>query len=403
MSDAPISVESDLAPNLAFKEGAPKKNKWNILAWIRTFFIAVLCLGLGGAGYWGWQTVRNAQAQLDQNQYDIQQVRRQLDDQSEPLTQLLDQVNGMKKSSEEQQISQRLLEEQQQDTHSKLEDLAERFNQFTITEKTDWLIAEIESLLKLADQHLELSYDVGSAMRLLDRSAELSQSINEVGALEVRQAMLNDKHLLASVGQVDVEGIFLELGALADQVPRLGVPTQLAHNIAAQNLLVVPQASVAAGAPNWQARLSNMWTQLMTLFSQHLVRVRKLDEPIKPLLPPDQRMYLDQNLILLLEQAQLAALRHEGRNYSLSLAQAQHWVERYFDAGQSATQNMLVTLKKLQAINIHPVVPKLNASMNALESFKRVWLDTKKQRQLQSERMRVNQQKTAPSLDGVAQ
>lgn len=391
MTDAPIPIVEDVQP---------KKTRWHVIAWIRTLFIALLCMGLGGAAYWGWQMVRTAQTQLDQNQYDIQQVRRQLEDQAEPLTQLLDQMNELKKNSAGQQISQRLLEEQQQDTRIKLEDLTERFNQFTITEKTDWLIAEIENLLKLADQHLELTYDVNGAMRLLDRSAELSQSINEVGALDIRQAILEDKHRLASVGQVDVEGIFLELGALADQVPHLGLPRKLFYPTVSRYPLAMQKSS--SQPQNWQAQLNSMWSQLTTLFSQHLVRVRKLDAPIQPLLPPEQRAYLDQNLILLLEQAQLAALRHESRIYALSLSQAQHWIESYFDPLQSTTQDMLVTLKRLQSIDIHPIIPQLNASVNALQSFKRAWLDTKKQRQLQSERIHAGQGKSLPIGEGIS-
>ncbi len=358
----------------------------SLVSWILISLVFILGAALGYLGYLGWQTFQELQIKADQNQYDMQQLRREVDDQSQVFPGLMTDVTQLKKAAESQQVIQQSLEEQQRNASLQLNDMIRRFDQFTSAEKNDWLLSEMEHLIKLADQHLELTYDVEGAMRLLARSAELSQSIDELGMLQVRQAILNDTHRLASVEKIDAEGIFLELGTLTDQISRLGLPiTQLTAIKAAHAVTAKGHNPVQVVQAGWQASFHEAWSQLMTLFSERLVRVRKVNEPIQPLLPPDQRMYLEQNLTLLLAQAQLSVLRRESNHYQMSLQQAQNWIRHYFDSGQALTRDMLATLARLQKINIHPELPHLTDSMNAVQAFKQVWLETRKQRQLQVE------------------
>ncbi|UCE89104.1 MAG: uroporphyrinogen-III C-methyltransferase, partial [Pseudomonadota bacterium] len=100
-----------------------------------------------------------------------------------------------------------------------------------------------------------------------------------------------------------------------------------------------------------------------------LVVVREHDKPIQPLLGPEQRFYLGQNLKLQLEQARVALLRGEPRIYAERIAQAQAWIEEYFDTDHAATQQALATLKDLAGKDVRPALPDATSALRALASY----------------------------------
>jgi uroporphyrin-3 C-methyltransferase len=100
-----------------------------------------------------------------------------------------------------------------------------------------------------------------------------------------------------------------------------------------------------------------------------LVKIRRIDQPAIPLLPPDQQVYLRENTRALLMTAQLALLRHDGAAYSKSLQQAKQWITRYFNTESHNTQWVVSELEKLATVNLEPQLPDINGSLSQLEAI----------------------------------
>ena len=78
--------------------------------------------------------------------------------------------------------------------------------------------------------------------------------------------------------------------------------------------------------------------------------------------------YVQQNLRLMLEQAQLALLQRSPGVYTRSLDKAVSWVDEYFQLNETA-QALLVSLRELQQLHVDPELPDISASLALLKAY----------------------------------
>ena len=102
-----------------------------------------------------------------------------------------------------------------------------------------------------------------------------------------------------------------------------------------------------------------------------LVVVRQLDQPIATLLTDDQQANVNLHVMALLQQAQWAVLHQDQTVYQLSLLKTQQMVNRYFMVDQTATQSMLINLKKLSALTIAPQYPDISQTVVVVQNLSR--------------------------------
>jgi uroporphyrin-3 C-methyltransferase len=229
------------------------------------------------------------------------------------------------------------------------------------TTAEDWLLAEAEYMLRLANQRVAMEDDVKGAIALFEAADEIIRDAEGVVAFDLREAIAADIAALKGVAAADVEGIFVQLGAVAGQVPLLQ-----------QKQLVferdVPAAPVSGESLGFTQRL----VSLLKRFGAHvasLVDYRAKGEVITPILPPDEEYYLRQNLILKIQLAQLGLLRGNQAIYQQSLNDAVAAVDRHFDAEAALTQSVSETLMQLSALNIARDLPDVSASLREIRQL----------------------------------
>jgi uncharacterized protein HemX len=97
----------------------------------------------------------------------------------------------------------------------------------------------------------------------------------------------------------------------------------------------------------WKKGLQNTWQAL-----GKIVIVRHLDAQAVPLVMPEEKLFLYQNLHAQMETAIWALLHHNGPIYQASLARVIMWIPRYFIQDAPATTNVLEALQTLQQAKI---------------------------------------------------
>jgi len=157
---------------------------------------------------------------------------------------------------------------------------------------------------------------------------------------------------LSSLEQTDLAGIYLELEAVKDDVARL--PLKLPDYLAARQL---PAAPATTDMGFWET----LGSELAGYF-----RIRRVDGDIKPLLPPDESVYLELNLRLMLEQAQLAALRRQQVVFTQSLSSAADWLAEYLDPEDPQVIRMTDKLRNIAATTLDEPLPDISGSLTAL-------------------------------------
>ena len=260
---------------------------------------------------------------------------------------------------EQQQIQQKtaaIYQRQMQNIELRVNAQGKRLVELSSTTRSDWLLAEAEYLARLAKQRLQTERSVKSPLALLESVDAILTQIDDPNLLAARTAVAEDITSLRLVSDVDREGIYLELQALA-------------ANIEILTLVELDEPAVLAEKPVEimdNTQLSVLDKFLMDLSG--LIRIRQRQNPIEPMLQPEEQRIVRRNMQMIFEQAQVALLREEQRIYQATLEKAQNYLQRFFQSNTS-TEAVSRRLAVLLETSIIQQLPDIHRSLDAIQSL----------------------------------
>lgn len=330
------------------------------------WFILLCTLGLSGAAGYGvyylWQQWQVERGNAQSVEGELAQTKTAIVDVRDDFKALQNELGRESASRAEEltatQNTIKLLEK----TVSKQ---SRQMQALTQTNRDEWLLAETEYLLRLANQRILMSKEVGGPLAMLQSADKILREIDDVSLHPVRRAIARDIAALSRTDPVDVDGEYLKLAALTDSLDELEL-----HDIPefSNDAPQEPVEATMPEQPTWQESAARVGNAIKTTLGKVFV-VRRHDEPVEAMLPPQQELYLRQNLRLMLEQAQLALLARKPDTYQQSLDKAQQWIARYFIADDAGTKAALQTLENARTINIDPPLPDISGSYHALKEY----------------------------------
>lgn len=270
------------------------------------------------------------------------------------LSTALDSINASTGELDQQsgQLNQTLGTLQKQLSEQQAE-----LDRYSVNDRDDWLLAEAQYLLRMANQRLIMANDVGAAQALLGSADTILLELDDVRLHEVRAAVASDLAAVRAVPRVDVEGTYLRLAALIEQAGKL-VIFQLPEQEAAP-----PQQP----ADTWQARVRQGYEAALTKLSNYII-IRRRDVPMQALMDPQWEGLVRQNLRMLLEQAQVSLLSGNETLYRESLERAQHWVGEFFESDEAAARAMSLEITQLTDVDVATQLPDISNSVQALDA-----------------------------------
>ncbi len=258
------------------------------------------------------------------------------------------------------------LENMTQAQQKTLQTLTEDFNQVKqnmaanpLPNKDMWLAEEVRYLVKLADINLAFRQSVSQALILLKLADQNIRNVTDPGFVELRKALAADIMDLQSVQEVDTTGIYMHLLALnnkIDQLPLMNKPMMVSE----QKQTTIPSENL----PWWRKGLNQSLESL-----RKLVVVRYNSSDKIPLVPPDQQAYLYQNWHITLLHAMTALMQGNSDIYRSSLQQTITWINEYAMPDTPVVNAFLAELSQLQAVDIHPAIPKISRSLQAVDAL----------------------------------
>ena len=313
------------------------------------------------AGSWfGWQQWQSLQSKMEQIEGLSIALNKQL--QRSDSQDIAFSNRELQQAEKNQNLSQKMMDLQLQ-----LNAQGARITELGSTTRTDWYLSEAAYLARLASQRLQTERSTKNPLALLQKVDSILVELNEVGMLAVRAAIATDIATLRLAGEIDVEGIVLELNALTAEIDQLSM-IQLSVPVPDINQALDSNDSVNEDV---NSTLSQRWSNLVDTFSQslgQLVQVKQRVEPIERVLSTSEESIVSNNLRLLLQQAANAALREQQTIYDLSLKRAQQWVAQYFQMN-SSVQVLKTRLIDLSVKQVVQQLPRIDGSVNALEAF----------------------------------
>jgi uroporphyrin-3 C-methyltransferase len=245
---------------------------------------------------------------------------------------------------------------------SQLTRQGEALSRIDASDRESWLLAEVEYLLRLANQRLIMTGDVAAARALLDNVDGILRDLDDAALHPVRAAVASDLAALRAVPEVDVEGIYLRLGALLGQAGELAILRLPAEQ---QALQPPPQPRQEAAPGDWQQQLQQGWESALHALSDYLT-IRRRDVPVEALMDPRWEGLVRQNLRMLLEQARVALLSGNQALYRESLDRARYWVTEFFQSDEATARSMAREIDQLSAVQVDVALPDVSASLAAL-------------------------------------
>jgi len=358
IEDEKITKSEGMANSSSKKISGQPKDKNGTLAGV-AFIIAFLAAVT--AAYIGWLFFQQAE-QLESIAADAQRYHQQTSNLKQSL-QAARSESAAAYTQREQQNEQLSLA--LQDANLIIAAHGRRLRSLTSTTTDDWRLAEVEYLLRLANQRILISQDSATALSLLTTADEILLTLADPRFFDIRKSIAEDRAALVLVGQQDLDGVFLRLSALTQQLEKL--PLIVIPSFAAENDRVntaLNESTVSSWREKLNAMGASTWQELKSL-----VIVNKRSSDIKPLLPPEQQYYLRGNLQLMINQSQLALLDGRQAVYSDSLYRAERWLQDYFPSDEHAIKSVIAEIQALQQMKVDIELPDVTKSLLAVTQF----------------------------------
>ena len=353
-NSTPEASASDKESSAKAKHAAPKtvaskpqRSGPHPLSWINLVLMLGLFAVAGYAGFLGWQQQQNISGEVAVLRDRLSQAQAKADELASREQQMMAQAQSLTESATSLQ---------QQVAHN-----TDRLGKLPGAERQDWLLAEAEYLLRLANQRLQLERDWDGAVSMLTAADNVLLETRNPRMNPVRADIARELLALRAVPAIDNVGAIHRLQALQEQVTALPwMPNKL---IADQ-----PVTSDAPKVLEQQVWYWQLWHDVRDSISR-MVRIRTRNEPMAAPLTPDQQYYLQQNMHLMLEQAQVALLREQAELYQHSLKRVSAWLDEYLVIEDERTRAARAALTELQAWDVSPQVPDISNSLLKLQDL----------------------------------
>ena len=246
---------------------AARPSRFPLLVALLALLIALTALA--STAYIGWRgkTLEDSQPALQSGQ---EQLQSQIARQQARLTETIQNLSPVDQQIEAlQQRNDRLL--------NRIDVLSRHVRELAGSNRDGWQLAEVEYLLRLANQKLLMTSDVISARALLRDADTILLELDDYSLFPIREALAEDLAVLRMVPHLDQEGIYLRLSALSRQVAVLPLlqpegfnkpePDSQTEAVSTETLLAETENS------GWQTvllgMLKNTWNSFTSLFRFH--------------------------------------------------------------------------------------------------------------------------------------
>ena len=227
--------------------------------------------------------------------------------------------------------------------------------------RTRMELLTVEQLLLAANDAAQLNGDVHATAAALKLAQERLGTLADPQLFAVRKALADERAAVDAIGQPDISGAALMLGALIDRSGKLplraGAPDRFTPAVSSPTS---PEAPLS-----WHKRFWRMVHDAV----HALFTIRRTDQPITTLLPPEQQSLIGEVLALRLESARTALRRGDTAVFRGALGSAAKWLDTYYRGDDPGVLSAQSTIAQLQALELRPSRPDLSLSLTVLRAF----------------------------------
>ncbi|MCW8909387.1 MAG: uroporphyrinogen-III C-methyltransferase [Gammaproteobacteria bacterium] len=310
------------------------------------FLLLIIIAGLTTVGgYYLWQQQLLLETKLQTSNSSVTSQLNQLDQSSQLQQQSL-------------QTQQNLIDELNQ----KLQEtntLSQQAIEITNRAQRDWVLAEIDYLLRIANRRLQIARDINGAIAALDAADQRLFNLGDLTYFEIRKLLSADIAKLKALHQADINGVALALDQMIyilEFLPFKGVQEE-----------VKTQLEPDANTQTKKQPEGFVDTVLDTVMNIGDIKIHQ--RSIQPASSAQQQQEIEQLLRNFLLSSRLAVLRYDDKQFSHDIEQALQLLHLHYKADDNRVNQMSDDLLKFKNLNLMPDLPDINKSWKLLQQI----------------------------------
>jgi len=342
--------------------------------WIGIIAIG-LVIGLAAAGFYFMQQLRATQdSKSSEETMKLIEVDKELNDLQQQLSGLQAQIANVnaEMTGKDNHFTQtlaefsKLHEERLGSTRKDLESSILALQRQLGKTRGDWLIADAEYLLSVANQRLHLVGDIDTTREALEAADQRLRESGDASVFKVREQIAKEIAALNNIDEPDIVGIYAQIQHLQDEVEGLSV--------------FLPHAGKQPEKETNHQDLSEHGHEILEEVAKQLegyVVLRHTEQPVNAVLTPEEAHFIKQQLKVRLEMIEIAVVQQNDTLFKSSIADAKAWLMKNFAENQK-TENFAAELDKLASVQLHSQYPDVSGSLKLLKDISKLRLETDK-------------------------
>lgn len=354
-----------------------KEKKSQAALWAGIFMMVCIVL-LAGAGFYLLQQLREQQDQLsNQDELKIIEITKQMNTYQSQLASIQARLATFDSeiSGKETHLNKKL-DDFAKVHGEKLETIrAELLQEIKYLQRQlgktrgDWLVADAEYLLSVANQRLYLVGDLNTTREALEAADQRLRESGDSSVFKVREQIAKELEAVQKVKLPDIVGLYATLQSLKEKISTLAVFLPYAGK-------KITDSSTIHDHKNPTEERHDV---LSTIFGQleGYVTLRHTDQPVTEILTPEQAHFIRDQLGVKLEMIKTALVQRNDALYRAVIADATDWLNDNFSQNEDS-KRFASELERLNAVKFRDQLPDISVSLKMLRDLSKFRIENDK-------------------------
>jgi uroporphyrin-III C-methyltransferase len=372
LTEQPIPEQE---PVISKNDGKSKPEPRSSSGLLFVIIILFLILGLAGAGFYFFTQLRDKQEGLGGEVKG--ELARQINDYQAQLTAIQSQVATLQSeiAGKEDHFNKTLASfsdlntQKTEATRKELSDKVLQVQRQLGKTRGDWLVADAEYLLSVANERLHLVGDINTTRVALEAADQRLRESGDAGTIKIREQIAKEISQIQGVNVPDVVGLYTSIQTLVGEVAKL----TLVLPYSGKPLTPPEEATNSSAISEDSNDLVNSAIQEL----EGIVTIKHTDKPVKEILTQEQAEFIREQLKVKLEMVKMALVQQNDALYQAALADIKTSVSQYFTTNDNA-KGFISEVSRLQAIKLRSQLPDISLSLKMLRDVSKLRIETDK-------------------------
>ncbi|MDD5577799.1 MAG: uroporphyrinogen-III C-methyltransferase [Methylobacter sp.] len=349
--------------------------------------ILLIIVGIAGAGFYLFQQLRSQQQDLggEVNKGDMQviELSKQISGYQSQLVAIQSQLATIEKDiagknthftktlADFSQLHNEKLDTTRKELNSAIQQVQRQLGKT----RGDWLIADAEYLLSVANERLHLIGDVNTTREALEAADQRLKESGDAGVFKVREQIANEIAALRTTDMPDIVGIYSAIKTLQDHVEKLDLLLPYSGKALTPSSAEATSPSSPTDTDNAKKTHDMLDSALDELHG--IVTIRRSDQPIKEILTPEEAQFIREQLRVKLEMVKITLVQQNEPLFQASVDDTKKWAEQHFNQNKDAG-NFIAELDRVRTIKIRSQFPDISGSLKMLRDISKLRIEADK-------------------------